>query len=283
MTVQQEIRGVHEYTASPNAPDFYSQTALQEPLKPYGYKVKLFDEVDSTQDEALLLPNERWIVVADFQHKGRGRRGKSWQSEKYKSILFSINEPWDGDPKISPLLSHMFALSLCIGLQKATGNSDIAIRPPSDLTVKGNNGEKLGGILIENRHRRKIFGAGINTFPQEFGDTDYGAITLTDVCEGPLRRQDLLVAIIIAWDHALKDLRRINETATYDSYNSLWHENAALTGRTVQIEQDDVVVRTGIVMKSHLGKPIMLQTQEGEVFLYERYDGGTKIRVTDYI
>ena len=125
--------------------------------------LEVFDTISSTND--YLLGKEKnknkdiKICIAEEQTKGRGRRGKSWISPKFKNIYFSLNsylrkEDFSG-------LSIAVALSVSEVLNKINVMS--LIKWPNDLLV-GN--KKICGILIETAKvgelTKVVIGIGIN-------------------------------------------------------------------------------------------------------------------------
>ncbi|MBS1922299.1 MAG: biotin--[acetyl-CoA-carboxylase] ligase [Bacteroidetes bacterium] len=109
------------------------------------------------------------VVTADYQTKGRGQRGSSWQSEAGKNLLMSI--------VVYPdflKASEAFVLSKCIALATcdllADYSNQVRIKWPNDILIEG---KKVAGILIENILRgadiyATIAGIGINFNQQVF-------------------------------------------------------------------------------------------------------------------
>lgn len=109
------------------------------------------------------------VVTADYQTKGRGQRGSSWQSEAGKNLLMSI--------VVYPdflKASEAFVLSKCIALATydllADYSNQVQIKWPNDILIEG---KKVAGILIENILRgadiyATIAGIGINFNQQMF-------------------------------------------------------------------------------------------------------------------
>ena len=125
--------------------------------------LEVFDTISSTND--YLLRNEKnknkdiKICVAEEQTKGRGRRGKSWISPKFKNIYFSLNSYLEKEDLSG--LSIAVALSVSKVLSKINVMS--MIKWPNDLLV-GN--KKICGILIEtakiDKLNKVVIGIGIN-------------------------------------------------------------------------------------------------------------------------
>src|SRR5260370_36590900 len=129
-------------------------------------KILHYKRLQSTNTTAYRLAEQsapEWtVVVADAQTKGRGRRGRRWESPKgglWFSILLRPNVP---SPKL-PLLQFLAAVATRQALENETGVS-VKLKWPNDL-VLGN--AKLGGILIESktladRISFAILGIGLN-------------------------------------------------------------------------------------------------------------------------
>lgn len=125
-----------------------------------------FESVGSTLDVAHELAAAGaaagTLVVADAQTSGRGRMGRSWQSDAGAGVwLTLIERPRD--------VVALDVLSLRIGLALAAVLDAFAVTPirlkwPNDLYLASG---KLGGILVEARWRDSLpewvaIGVGIN-------------------------------------------------------------------------------------------------------------------------
>ena len=129
-------------------------------------RVEVLESTPSTMDVAHRLAGQGaaagTLVIADAQTAGRGRGGKTWQSEPERGIwLTLIERPRDS--------SGISVLSLRVGLAAAEALDRFASEPirvkwPNDLFV--DNG-KLAGILVEARWREQAvewvaIGVGVN-------------------------------------------------------------------------------------------------------------------------
>ena len=125
--------------------------------------LEVFDTISSTNDYLLRKEKNKnkdiKICIAEEQTKGRGRRGKSWISPKYKNIYFSLNSYLKKEDLSG--LSIAVALSVSEVLNKINVMS--LIKWPNDLLV-GN--KKICGILIETAKEgeltKVVIGIGIN-------------------------------------------------------------------------------------------------------------------------
>ena len=125
--------------------------------------LEVFDTISSTNDYLLRKEKNKnkdiKICIAEEQTKGRGRRGKSWISPKFKNIYFSLNSYLNKEDLSG--LSIAVALSISEILTKINVMS--LIKWPNDLFV-GN--KKICGILIETAKEgeltKVVIGIGIN-------------------------------------------------------------------------------------------------------------------------
>lgn len=117
---------------------------------PWGNFLQVFDTVDSTNTLARALAAEGvpsgTVIVSDEQTGGRGRLGRTFDSQKGKGLYFSLilrpNLPPDKLLHITP----MAAVAACDAIEKVSG-----LRPGvkwiNDLILRE---QKLAGILTES-------------------------------------------------------------------------------------------------------------------------------------
>jgi BirA family transcriptional regulator, biotin operon repressor / biotin---[acetyl-CoA-carboxylase] ligase len=162
-------------------------------------------EVVSTNDlmKQLLDENaiaEGTLISADYQTKGHGQAGTSWESEKGRNMICSF--------LLTPQLSvaHQVYINLCIALSvrdtitHMCSSEKVNIKWPNDIYV---NGFKVAGILIENSLqgdciKHSIAGVGINLNQQLFESPKASSVrTLTGSIIEP-------VSCISNWIHFLQ-------------------------------------------------------------------------------
>ena len=125
--------------------------------------LEVFDTISSTNDYLLRKEKNKnkdvKICVAEEQTKGRGRRGKSWISPKFKNIYFSLNSYL----KKEDLSGLSIAVALSISKVLTKINVMSLIKWPNDLLVRN---KKICGILIETAKvgelTKVVIGIGIN-------------------------------------------------------------------------------------------------------------------------
>ena len=140
-----------------------------------GFKVMHFEYLESTNDYAAELisktnPTEGIVVSADFQSKGRGQYGRSWQSQASENITLSvILRPRFLEAKNQFLLNMVASMAISDMVYRHT-QAKARVKWPNDVYVED---KKISGILIQNYLHRSfinfsIFGLGINVNQSSF-------------------------------------------------------------------------------------------------------------------
>lgn len=113
------------------------------------WPIFLHEQTDSTNAEALRLLDAGvtapFLVLAEQQLQGRGRRGRTWVSPYGQNLYFSLAWRIDGGAR------HLDGLSLVVGLAvlralQSVGLNQSGLKWPNDVLV---GGRKIGGILLE--------------------------------------------------------------------------------------------------------------------------------------
>ena len=111
-----------------------------------------FSTVGSTLDVAHALaargPSDGTLVVADAQSAGRGRMGRTWQSEAGAGVWLTLIEKPPAGPALD-VLSLRIGLALAPALEPLA-EASIRLKWPNDLYVSDH---KLAGVLVEARWR----------------------------------------------------------------------------------------------------------------------------------
>jgi BirA family biotin operon repressor/biotin-[acetyl-CoA-carboxylase] ligase len=125
-----------------------------------------FDELDSTQNEALRLLDSQvqppFIVTASKQTAGRGRQSRTWHMEPGRSLAMSL--------VVRLSVENLEGLSLVVGLGilEAIPTIPLQLKWPNDLML---NNQKVGGVLVESRSQGStadvVIGIGLNLFGQQ--------------------------------------------------------------------------------------------------------------------
>ena len=138
-----------------------------------GFKVREYEELDSTNTEAARLPMEeledRMVILTRRQHAGRGQVGNRWESEPGRNLSLTLVLRPENLPA-----AEQFAVSMAVAL----GTRDFVARHVEGCSVKWPNdiyvGErKISGILIEHtilgdRVGLSLCGVGVNVNQRRF-------------------------------------------------------------------------------------------------------------------
>ncbi len=113
-------------------------------------RVAVYTSLASTMDVAHALAAEGapagTLVLADHQTAGRGRGGRSWQSEPGAGIWLTLIER-PQDPHALEVLALRVGLRAALVLDRYAGGL-VGLKWPNDLYL---GGRKLAGVLIEAR------------------------------------------------------------------------------------------------------------------------------------
>lgn len=118
--------------------------------------IKIFQALESTNTYLMSRPLRSGIdaCLAEYQHTGRGSRGRRWVSPFAANIALSIGWRFAETPPGIGSLPLAVGLA-CAAFLRDLGAEGIFVKWPNDLVIAG---RKLGGILVE--HRGEASGAG---------------------------------------------------------------------------------------------------------------------------
>jgi BirA family transcriptional regulator, biotin operon repressor / biotin---[acetyl-CoA-carboxylase] ligase len=208
------------------------ETVAQELAGTPFASIAYVEETGSTNaDAAALLGDERFAghtIVAEFQHQGAGRKGRSWEAAPGTSLLFTTILPREIAAERLWLVPFWVALAVRDGL-RARGVATL-LQWPNDLLL----GErKLAGILCQSRvtgtTARVACGVGINVHRLALDDRAF----CDDVAR--VERAELLSAILRAYNASLAALDKPPQMVRD------WERAAGIPGRRYRIVRDGAV------------------------------------------
>jgi BirA family transcriptional regulator, biotin operon repressor / biotin---[acetyl-CoA-carboxylase] ligase len=218
---------------------------MVSPVSASAFLVHRLDETDSTNDWALGAARDgapdRTVVVADYQHRGRGRLDRRWEAPPGSALLCTVllRPALDvEDRHLCAVAVGLAALEAC----RAAAGLDVGLKWPNDLVVAD---RKLGGILAETDGREEadgstavVIGLGLNvSWP---GPPEANGTSLEAASGRAVTRDELLGAYLEALDGRDRDLRcSQGRIALVRAYRS----SLVTLGRRVrvQLHADDVV------------------------------------------
>ncbi len=191
-------------------------------------KIYKFQSLDSTNAKAKELAQLGYphgtVILAKEQTKGRGRSGRTWDSQKDSGIYMTILLR----PQMVPDHAHMLTLVAALAVAEAITvhtQTHVQIKWPNDIVI-GNR--KVCGILtemslVDGKMDYVIVGIGVNvhqtTFPDELKEI---AGSLYSQCHQHFRRKDIVDGILSQFEQyyaiffKTQDLSKLKDV--YESY-----------------------------------------------------------------
>jgi BirA family biotin operon repressor/biotin-[acetyl-CoA-carboxylase] ligase len=133
--------------------------AITDRLSGY-WRVKIADEIPSTQSELKKLNPENWdLLAAEFQSAGRGRLDRTFEAPKSVSLLFSFYIEPKRDKNDWGFIPLIAGASSAKTINKLSSSSKYSCKWPNDILV---GDKKIAGLLAETFGDGVIIGIGIN-------------------------------------------------------------------------------------------------------------------------
>lgn len=221
--------------------------ALRATFARRGIEFRFFDQLASTNAHLLAWAQEgaphRALVCAEWQSRGRGRRGREWHAGLGGALTFSLL--WRS-PRAA---SRLAGLSLAVGViltrvLRDMGLAAAMVKWPNDIQV----GEgKLAGVLIELAGdvlgpSSAVIGVGINAHGGDELSHRLGReISDLGAHLGPRDRNALLLAATDALDEGLARF----EAEGFAAFRDEWQACHAHQGRLVELLQADGAIIAG--------------------------------------
>lgn len=157
----------------------YNEISIEMALKEnktferFVHQVQYFDTTDSTNQRAKTIAQngafENTLLVSNEQTNGKGRLGRTWESQKNQGIFMSLLLKPDISPESAPYFTMIASTAVAKAIYKVTG-IQTEIKWPNDIIL---NEKKLCGILTElsaeiNCIHYLVIGIGINISQVEF-------------------------------------------------------------------------------------------------------------------
>ncbi|MEX1003291.1 MAG: biotin--[acetyl-CoA-carboxylase] ligase [Crocinitomicaceae bacterium] len=170
------------------------------------------DTIDSTNNYAAKLlkstkVSEGTVIMADWQHKGRGQRTNVWTAEPGKNLTFSVIFY----PELSVDRSFYLNIMASLAIRKALERYGLAaeIKWPNDILIRE---KKICGILIDNQLSGKkiksaVVGIGLNVNQFDF---DVSATSLLLETQQEQHLKQLLDEVYLQLDFYYDLLRSSN-------------------------------------------------------------------------
>jgi BirA family biotin operon repressor/biotin-[acetyl-CoA-carboxylase] ligase len=207
------------------------------------WKIEHIAETDSTNNWLREHGGEGNVVVwADYQTAGRGCATNRWESERGQNLTFSmLFHPVQVPVARQFRISMAVSLAICEALGQHIG--DLSIKWPNDIYWRDG---KICGILIENRIqgsviRDCIVGIGLNVNQRRFLSDAPNPVSMWQICEHETDREQLLNAILQAFDRQLgQDVRQPYLSMLYrrKGFHPYADKGGAFMAEMVDVEDD---------------------------------------------
>lgn len=217
-------------------------------------------QTGSTNDDALTAARggapEGTLFVTDFQTRGRGTRGRTWQSPRNTSLLLStVLRPTRAFKPVE--LTQLAALGLCNGLRASTG-LDVRIKWPNDAMVRD---RKIGGVLVEplpGPATAAVIGVGanLNIAAREIGVEGQQTTSVLDETGSRCDRELVIAAVVGALERSYRALN--GGGSLFEEWTAL----SAVIGRSVTL-RTEAHTYLGTVSGFGAGGELVLDCKDG--------------------
>ncbi|PMY31816.1 bifunctional biotin--[acetyl-CoA-carboxylase] synthetase/biotin operon repressor [Pseudomonas sp. GW456-L14] len=229
-----KVRGRGYQLAAPltllNPVDIYEQS------KDCPWVVLVFDSIDSTNAEALRAVERGvpapFLVLAERQTAGRGRRGRKWASPFAENVYYSLVLRIDGG------MRQLEGLSLVVGLAvmqtlREFGIAGAGLKWPNDVLV---GRKKIAGILLELVGDpadvcHVVLGVGINVSMQKTDEIDQQWTSVRLESGKQVDRNQLVARLSMM----LKAYLERHQAQGFSSIQEEWEQNHLWQGSAVSL------------------------------------------------
>lgn len=166
------------------------------------------------------------VAVTDHQVLGRGQMNKSWHSEPFKNLTFSIFTHLKNiKTEHQSYLNVSISLAIYDSLNSLSVPS-LAIKWPNDI-MAGNF--KICGILIETTLVQKkikniIIGIGLNVHQEKFPDHVKNASSIKNLMNQDFNLDELMKKIIEQVQLRISEIENCKFQKVYDEYHRVLYK-----------------------------------------------------------
>ena len=198
--------------------------------------VTIYDSIDSTNAEALRAIERGgrapFIIMAERQTAGRGRRGRKWVSPFGENIYYSLVLRIDGGMRQLEGLSLVVGLAVLKVLRDA-GLSTAGLKWPNDVLVRN---KKIAGVLLELVGDpadvcHVVLGIGINANMKVAEGVEQAWTSVSLELEKSVSRNELICSL----NESLRSYLELHELHGFGVIRSEWERNHLWQGREASI------------------------------------------------
>ena len=211
--------------------------------------VEVVDQIGSTNAElaraAAAGAPEGTVLVAEWQHAGRGRFDRAWTSPPRAGLTFSTVVRPAAVPVARwswlPLLAGVALQSAIRDLVPQAGPAAVRLKWPNDLLL-GPGQAKAAGILAEVHRDSIVLGMGVNVH-HTASELPGPQATSLDLAfpEAGVDRSDLLVAIMSAFAVRYGRWTSVSGHPVLSGLRAEYEDACDTIGRAVEVDQRGTV------------------------------------------
>lgn len=224
--------------------------------------IKVVAETGSTNADLLAAAaqlREPTLLIAENQTAGRGRAGRSWQSEAGASLTFSL--AWKFELPPQALVGLPLAVGTVIAETLARFDVDARLKWPNDVLL---GRDKMAGVLIETVALGEavwaVIGIGINVaMPQTLAERiDRPVAAASNLRQ---RREDVLAALLDNLCTALDVFARHG----FAVFAERWNQLHAWRGLPVVVVDHGAILQRGSAWGVDAQGQLLLDTPGGRI------------------
>ncbi|WP_434571465.1 bifunctional biotin--[acetyl-CoA-carboxylase] ligase/biotin operon repressor BirA [Pseudomonas sp. Z3-8] len=200
------------------------------------WPVHLFDSIDSTNAEALRSIGRGveapFLVLAERQMAGRGRRGRKWVSPFAENLYYSLVLRIDGGMRQIEGLSLVVGLAVMHSLRDM-GVVEAGLKWPNDVLV---GEKKIAGILLELVGDpadvcHVVLGVGVNVNMQSTDEVDQQWTSMSLEAGRDFDRNELVARM----SGKLQGYLELHHASGFAAIQSEWEQYHLWQGRAVSL------------------------------------------------
>lgn len=212
------------------------------------WPVVIYDSIGSTNAAAMKLIAESlstpFVVLAERQTAGRGRRGRKWVSPFGENLYYSLALRIDGGMRQIEGLSLLVGLAVLKSLREA-GVQGAGLKWPNDVLV---GQRKIAGILLELVGDpadvcHVIIGIGMNVNMRATEEVDQLWTSLRLELGVLFSRSELAGSLT----RNIEEYLAVHQESGFEVFRSEWEQNHLWQGRAVSLHAGNSVVE-GVVL-----------------------------------
>ena len=247
-------------------------------------QLEIFFDIDSTNrylnNKSVDGAASGYLVLAEQQTNGKGRRGRTWVSPFASNLYLSLLWRFQYGPSHLGCLSLFIAVAIVRALNKV-GAKGVGVKWPNDIYWKN---KKLAGILLEMRGEFSgpsavVIGVGINiamsSVSKEAEKIDQPWVDVETIVGKKIERNDFSVLVIEALFDVLNEIPEQQNKLLKE-----WQQMDILKNQSVEVSFADKIIygealginKDGALLVRHEGKELVCHS--GDVSIRPELNDG---------